>query len=84
MSMYAIDGGKTEINVNQIVSAHKEKGGDEWKLFMTDDKTYTVPKSDYTAIRALVGAGSGGGLPPAPPPPLPVYTIVLNGTASPA
>lgn len=83
MSMYAIDGGKTEINVNQIVAAHKEKGGDEWKLFMTDDKTYLVPKHEYAEIRALVGLGAGGSLPPAPPPPL-AYTLTLNGTAVPA
>jgi hypothetical protein len=48
--MYPVDG-KTEINVSQIVSAHKSKDGETWTLYMTDDKTYIVTKHQYTEIR---------------------------------
>lgn len=52
--MFPIEGGKVEINPQQIVSAHKEKGGDEWVLYMTDDKTFTVSKGEYAQLRELV------------------------------
>lgn len=52
--MFPIEGGKVEINPQQIVSAHKEKGGDKWVLYMTDDKTFTVSKGEYAQLRELV------------------------------
>ena len=52
--MFPIEGGKVEINPQQIVSAHKDKDGDTWTLFMNDDKMYVVNKGEYAAIRELV------------------------------
>jgi hypothetical protein len=63
VKLFELDGGKTLINVEQIVTAHKAKSGDEWTLYMTDDKTYTVTKHEMVLIRGLEDDGSGGGVP---------------------
>lgn len=78
--MYAIQGGKVEINPTQIVSAHKEKGGDEWRLFMTDDKTFVVTKHEYSELKLL---SCGGGSTPTPITLPPHFTISLQGTVDP-
>ena len=56
MSMFPINGGKTEINPQQIVMAAKQKGGDEWRLYMTDDKEIVVTKHEYAEIRERVSS----------------------------
>jgi hypothetical protein len=78
--MYALIGGKVEINVLQLVSAHRSKDGNEWTLRLTDDKEFTVSKTEYNEIRTLLNALSGS----SGVPPLPVgYQITLTGTATP-
>ena len=52
--MFPIQGGKVEINPNQIVSAHKDKGGDTWDIYMTDNKLFTINKSEYLELREQV------------------------------
>lgn len=46
-------GNKTWINVQQIVTAQEEKGGDEYRLFMNDDKVVVVTKSQFYEIRTM-------------------------------
>jgi hypothetical protein len=70
--LFELDGGKTLINVDQIVTAHKGKNGDEWTLYLTDDKMYVVSKGEMAAIRALQG-----GTPPGAP-----VKMVFNGQFS--
>lgn len=77
--MFPIIGSRTEINVLQIVSAHEDKGGDEWVLRMTDDKQFTVSKGEYHAIRELLNMPGAGCVPGFPAG----YQITLTGTAMP-
>jgi len=55
--MYPVEGGKVEINPDQIVTAHKEKGGDQWRLYMNDNKEVIVTKHEYAEIRPCLPAG---------------------------
>ena len=52
--MFPIGSGKTEINLAQIVSSQRAKGGETWTLYMTDDKTYVVTKGEYAKLRKRV------------------------------
>lgn len=72
--MYPIDG-KTEINVAQLVSAHKSKDGEHWTLYLTDDKSYEVTKHQYAKIRM-----AHAGVPQTVPVPV-AFNIQLQGTA---
>ena len=49
--MFKIGSGKTEINLLQIVSAHRDKNGDHWEIQMTDNKTFSVTKGEYAQLR---------------------------------
>ena len=48
---FPINGGKVYINPMQVVSAERSKDGESYTIYMTDDKTFTLTKGDFNALK---------------------------------